>query len=56
MKKRLLALFLASILALTLTACGGDKGGNDAPPADNTGSTDTGSAGTENKEIGRAHV
>ena len=50
MKKRLLALFLASMLALTLTACGGDKGGNDAPPADNTGSTDTGNAGTENKD------
>ena len=50
MKKRLLALFLAGMLALTLTACGGDKGGNDAPPADNTGSTDTGSAGTENKD------
>jgi len=43
MKKKLLALLLAALMLLSLTACGGNdnKTGADAPAADNTANTNT---------------
>ena len=41
MKKRVLALLLAGVMALGLAACGGDNSANNStPPASNTGSTE----------------